>query len=101
MVGPLEGTVGRPAVATTDVEDVDAGTPGSAVGRPVAAATEVEDIDGGPPGGAVGRPTATTTEVEDVDGGPPEGCWPKGRQQPPPKMKTSMADPVGVLSVDR
>jgi hypothetical protein len=45
---------------------------------------------------AVG-PAAATTEVEDVDGGPSCGCWWQVRQRPPPKLKTSMAGPLGVL----
>jgi hypothetical protein len=46
-------------------------------------------------------PTAATTEVEDVDGGPidggPLGCYWYVRQRPPPKLETSMADPLEVL----
>jgi hypothetical protein len=54
----------------------------------------------GPLGGAVDKgPTSATTEVEDVDGVPPEGAGSKVRQRPPPKLKTSMAGPLGVLEL--
>jgi hypothetical protein len=38
---------------------------------------------------------AATTEVENVDGGPPGGAGGKVRQRPPPKLKTSITDPLG------
>jgi hypothetical protein len=44
------------------------------------------------------RNIEATTEVEDVDGGPPGGCWRQVRQRPPPKLKTSMAGPLGGAS---
>jgi hypothetical protein len=69
---------------------------------PTAATTEVEDVDGGPAGGAGRSPAATTTEdEEDVDGGPPVRCCRYFRQRPPPKLKTSMQAPWGMLSVSR
>jgi hypothetical protein len=37
---------------------------------------------------------AATTEVGDVDGRPPEGRCRYLRQRPPPKLETSMVDPV-------
>jgi hypothetical protein len=37
------------------------------------------------------------TKVEDVDGGPPKRCCRHVREHPPLKLKTSMADPLGVL----
>jgi hypothetical protein len=47
---------------------------------------------------AVG-PAAATTEVKDIDGGPPlGGAGGRVRQRPPPKLKTSMAAPLGVLA---
>jgi hypothetical protein len=67
---------------------------------PAGATTEVEDVDGGPPWGGVlpACPAVATNEVENVDGGPPGGCYRLVRQWPPPKLKTSMAGPLGVLS---
>jgi hypothetical protein len=43
---------------------------------------------------AAGSATATT-KVEDVDGGLSRGAGDKVRQQPPPKLKTSMVGPLG------
>jgi hypothetical protein len=42
---------------------------------------------------------AATTEVEDIDGGPTWGCSRQVQQQPPLKLKMSMADPQDVLEV--
>jgi hypothetical protein len=44
-----------PAVATTEVEDVDNGPLGVLAVGPAAATTGVEDVDGGPPGGVGSR----------------------------------------------
>jgi hypothetical protein len=43
-------------------------------------------------------PAAGTTEVEDVDGEPPRGCYREVCQRPPPKLKTSIPSPCGVLA---
>jgi hypothetical protein len=43
-------------------------------------------------------PAVATTEDEDVDGGPPGECWRDFWQRPPPKLQTSMAEPLGVLT---
>jgi hypothetical protein len=45
-------------------------------------------------------PVVATTKVEDIDGGPPRGCGRQVRQQPPPKLNTSMAGLGMVLAVD-
>jgi hypothetical protein len=48
----------------------------------------------------VGPAAATIEDVEDVDGGASGGCCRWVWQRPPPKLKnTSMAGPLGVLSV--
>jgi hypothetical protein len=52
----------------------------------------------GPWGALAAGPAAATTEVEDVDGGPPRGCYRDFWQWPPPKLETSMVDPLGVLA---
>jgi hypothetical protein len=43
---------------------------------------------------------AATTEVEDIDGGPTWGCSRQVQQQPPLKLKMSMADPQDVLELE-
>jgi hypothetical protein len=66
-----------------------------------ATTSKVEDVDGGPPVGCWRQgPAAAITEVEDVDGEPPRGADGKVRQRPPPKLKMSMADTLGVLTAD-
>jgi hypothetical protein len=55
MVGPLRVLPACPAVATTEVEDVNGAPLGVLPACPTMATTEVEDVDGGPPGGAGGR----------------------------------------------
>jgi hypothetical protein len=64
---------------------------------PVAATTEVEDVDGGTPGVLPVGPAAATTDDEDVDGGAPVGCCRDFWQRPPPELEMSMAAPLGVL----
>jgi hypothetical protein len=60
---------------------------------PTVATTEVGDVNGGSPGGVLAAgPAVAITEVEDVDGGP-LGCWRQVRQWPPPKLETLMAGP--------
>jgi hypothetical protein len=73
MVGPLGALVACPAVATT---------------------IEVEYVDGAPLGVLSVFLAVATTEVGDVNGGPPEGRCRYLRQRPPPKLETSMVDPV-------
>jgi hypothetical protein len=51
-----------------------------------------------PWGSLSGFLVAVTTRVGDVDGGPPGGCYQQVQQRSPPKLKTSMVGPLGVLS---
>jgi hypothetical protein len=53
----------------------------------------------GPHGVMAVSSIVTTTEVEDVDDGPLGGCWRHVRQRSPPKLETSMVDPLVVLPV--
>jgi hypothetical protein len=97
MMDPLWVLAAGPASATTDVEDIDGGTPGGcwrqvrqrppsklemsmaaplgvlAIG-PAAATTEAGDVDGGALGVLSGFLAAATTGAEDIDGGPPMGA---------------------------
>jgi hypothetical protein len=66
---------------------------------PAVATTEVEDVDAGPVGVLAACLTVATIEVEDVTAAPPGECWRHVRQGPPPKLKTSMTGPWGVLAV--
>jgi hypothetical protein len=72
IAGPLGVLVACPAVATTEVEDVDGGSLGGCWGHvrqrpPSKLKTSMAD----PLGVLAAGPVAPTTEVEDVDGGPP------------------------------
>jgi hypothetical protein len=51
-----------------------------------------------PWGSLSGFLVAVTTRVGDVDGGPPGGCYQQVQQRSPPKLKTSMVGPLGLLS---
>jgi hypothetical protein len=93
--GPPKGVgTGGPEVSTINAKKhVDGGPPGGAgAGGPKVSTINVKKhVDGGPPRGAGGG----GLEVGDVDDGPPGSADGKVRQQPPPKLKTSMAGPLG------
>jgi hypothetical protein len=75
MAEPLGMLLVGPIAATTDIGDVDGGSPGGCC-RQVRQwpSPKLKTSMAGPLGVLAVSPAAATTEVEDVDGGPPGGA---------------------------
>jgi hypothetical protein len=59
----------------------------------------LRNVDGGPPGGAGARGQgAPTINAKKHQRWAPGRCWRQVRQRPPPKLKTLMVGPLGVLA---
>jgi hypothetical protein len=94
--GAPPGDVG---VGSSEVGDVDGGPLGVVAAGLAAATTEVEDIDDGSPVGCwwqIRHQPHLKLKTSMTD--PLGGAGGKVQQRPPPKLKTSMTAPLGVLA---